>query len=44
MRGASARFLRAYLESDDPDRGWTADGWVDRPELYAVVPIHRLRS
>jgi hypothetical protein len=42
-RAEAEQFLRAYLESDDPDRGWTADGWEDRPASYAVVPIQRLR-
>lgn len=43
-RAEAEQFLRTYLECDDPDGGWTERGWEDRPDLYAVVPIHRLRS
>ena len=32
-------FLERYLASDDPDMGWTADGWTDTPDWYAVIPI-----
>lgn len=35
-------FLVVYLASDDPDKGWTAEGWTDAPDWYAVIPIHRL--
>jgi hypothetical protein len=38
------QFLRAYLDSDDPDRGWGPEGWEERPSLYAVIPVHRLRA
>jgi hypothetical protein len=34
-------FLARYLESDDPDMGWTADGWTDIPDFYAVIPVYR---
>jgi hypothetical protein len=36
-------FLQAYLESEDPDAGWGADGWTDNPTIYAVIPVQRLR-
>jgi hypothetical protein len=36
-------FLRAYLEADDPDAGWSAEGWTDKPTIYAVIPVRRLR-
>lgn len=42
-RADAERFLRAYLDSDDPDRGWGPDGWEEREDIYAVVPVYRLR-
>jgi hypothetical protein len=42
-RADAERFLRAYLECDDPDRGWGPDGWEDDADIYAVVPVYRLR-
>ena len=35
-------FLAVYLASDDPDKGWTTEGWTEAPDWYAVIPIHRL--
>lgn len=34
-------YLARYLASDDPDKGWTARGWDDEPDIYAVIPVHR---
>jgi hypothetical protein len=38
-RGDAERYLARYLASGDPDSGWTADGWSDTPDLYAVIPV-----
>jgi hypothetical protein len=38
-RRDAERYLTRYLASGDPDSGWTADGWSDTPDLYAVVPV-----
>jgi hypothetical protein len=45
FRGASEAesFLAVYLDSDDPDMGWAADGWQERPDWYTVIPIYRYR-
>jgi hypothetical protein len=37
-------YLALYLDSDDPDKGWTAEGWVDKPDIYAVIPVYRFRQ
>jgi hypothetical protein len=39
--GDAERFLRAYLAAEDPDRDWDP-AWQAHPELYAVIPVHRL--
>ncbi len=44
QRSDAEAFLQAYLQADDPDRGWTATGWTDNPSIYAVIPISRLRQ
>ncbi|MCK5633443.1 MAG: hypothetical protein KAI06_00045 [Anaerolineales bacterium] len=33
--------LAAYLDSDDPDMGWAADGWIEQPDWYVVIPVYR---
>jgi hypothetical protein len=43
-RTEAEQFLRAYLDSDDPDRGWGPDGGEDHTALYAIIPVHRLRA
>lgn len=40
-RGDAESYLARYLESDDPDRGWTRDGWTDVPDIYSVLPVWR---
>jgi hypothetical protein len=35
-------FLERYLAADDPDGGWTPEGWSDDPGIYAVVPVYLL--
>jgi hypothetical protein len=35
-------FLERYMAADDPDRGWTPEGWSDDPGFYAVVPVYLL--
>lgn len=37
-------YLTYYLASDDPDKGWTEEGWVDEPDFYAVVPVYKYRA
>jgi hypothetical protein len=41
QRADAEEYLAAYLAADDPDRGWSPDGWTDTPGLYAVVPVWR---
>ena len=38
-RADAERYLARYLTNGDPDRGWTANGWTDTPDLYAVIPV-----
>ncbi len=41
-RADAEAFLAVYLDSEEPDKGWTGDGWTETPDWYAVVPIYRL--
>ncbi len=41
-RGDAEAFLERYLSADDPDRGWTAEGWTEAPDWYAALLIQRL--
>lgn len=38
---AASEYLTRYLAADDPDRGWTPDGWSEGTELYSVIPVRR---
>jgi hypothetical protein len=40
-REEAEAFLARYLDSDDSDMGWTADGWTDTSDWYAIIPVHR---
>lgn len=42
VRSDAEEFLKVYLASDDPDKGWTPEGWTDNPDWYSVFTIHRL--
>lgn len=37
------QFLDEYLKSEDPDRGWTVEGWEEQPDIYAAIPVYRYR-
>lgn len=40
-REEAEAFLARYLDSDDPDMGWTEDGWTNTPDEYAIIPVYR---
>jgi len=40
-RADAKEFLKRYLESVDPDMGWTALGWTNTPDWYAVISVYR---
>ncbi len=42
FRDAEA-YLARYMASNDPDKGWTEEGWVDEPDIYAVIPVYRYK-
>ncbi|ACY13320.1 hypothetical protein [Haliangium ochraceum] len=37
-------YLELYLASDDPDKGWSENGWKERPGWYAVLSVQRVTS
>ncbi len=43
-RADAQAFLVRYLDSGDPDMGWTSDGWTDTPDWYAVIPVYRYQQ